>query len=100
MWSARPSWTACHSVTRRRSRRTDIDEELLATPAAPSAGTCLGPVILKATQARGRFSGLAAASGVYGFHVTAGADVDAGWRGFALPFGTSVLPYKLVVLWW
>lgn len=80
--------------------RFPTQTQLLAVPAAAAAGTYLGSVILKATHGSlAPVAGLAAASGIAAFLIMAGADMDAGWRGFALTFGASVMTFILVVLW-
>lgn len=74
--------------------RFPTQTELILVPFAVAGSTYLGSLIQKTTQGSlALVAGLAAAGGVATVLVLAGADFDAGWRGFALTLGASLLAF-------
>ena len=72
---------------------------LLLVPFAAAGSAYLGSLIQKTTSGSvAPVAAMAAAGGVATFLILAGADFDAGWRGFALTFGASVLTFSIVLV--
>ena len=74
--------------------RYPTQSRMLLVQFAVAGSTCLGALIQKSTQgALAPVVGLAFAGGVAAFLILAGANFDAGWRGFALTFGAALLAF-------
>jgi hypothetical protein len=79
--------------------RFPTQTELLLVPFVVAGSTYLGSLIQKTTAGSAApVAGMAAAGGVAAFLILAGADFDAGWRGFALTFGASLLAFVVTMV--